>query len=187
MKKYIKSLFFFLFLLFLTSFVPAPFFEESEIKNIPEPDLIAMEVIEETSKNLEKKYGLRPAGFGMDGKFEYLEITFEINRPLSKKEAREIVLLSTNEFLKIINAKKELKKYLKNHPFDYKNAGIVIHIRGVKNEELFDPNLCLASSTKSGVRFYTNDPKDSFKYKEKIIETHEEALKLLQNQKIKNR
>ncbi|NGX48167.1 MAG: hypothetical protein K1000chlam3_01557 [Chlamydiae bacterium] len=182
MKKYLKHLLLITISLFLLSFVPTPFYNKSEVKNIPEPDLIAFKVIDQTSELLKEKYGLHPFGHGMKDKFEYLEIIFNIARPLSKEEAREILIDSTYIFLEKINTNKELKKYLKEYPFTFKNAGITLHIYGHEKEELFHPNICTAACTASGLRFYTNDPDDSFKFKETTEETHEEALDLVKKQ-----
>ena len=180
--NHFKFLILLIFSLFIFSYASSPFYNKSEVPSIPETDMKALKILEQTSEILKNKFGLQPCGYGMKGKFEYLEISFDIYRPLSKEEAREIVIDSTYIFLEQINTTEELKKHLKEYPFTFKNAGIVIYIQGNKKEELFHPNICTAACTASGLRFYTNDPDDPFKYKETTEETHEEALALVKKQ-----
>ena len=150
---------------------------------IPEPDQIALNQIKETSEKLKKTYNINPIGYGMDGKFEYLEISFEAFRNLPKKQARELLINCVEEFMNDINSNEKLRPHLKEYPFTLKNVGIVFYISDSTGKDFYDPNLCVAGCTKNGLRFKTNDPNQKYKYKETTEETHEEALDLVKKQK----
>ncbi|NGX36948.1 MAG: hypothetical protein K1000chlam2_00094 [Chlamydiae bacterium] len=152
---------------------------------IPEPDLTVHQIMDDTIEILQKKYNIHPCGIGMNGKFEYLEISFEVRRPLEKDEAREMLFDCADEFLKKINSNEKIRPYLKNYPFDLKNVGIVFFIKNIDRRDLFDPNISVSLTHHSGVVYFTNDPENTFRYKKTYKETHEEALKLVNEYRAK--
>jgi len=164
--------------LFLTSLQNKP-----ETGNISESNALFSKAIIEMGELVEKKYKFSPIGYGINqpDKITYMEVSFVTPSALTKSEARTILLEATNEFLKIINNDKELKKYLSNYPFTLKNVGIILSTG--TPDEVLHPEICMASCTKRGVFFYTHDPKNTMKFKAITSETHEQALsKIAQSQ-----
>ena len=152
---------------------------------IPEPDLTAHQIMDETINTLSKKYNINPCGIGMNGKFEYLEISFQVRHSFDKDELRDMLFDCADEFLKNINSNEKIRPHLKNYPFEYKNAGIVFFISDERGSDLFHPNICVAKTTSYGVAFLTDDPDIKYKYKERFQETHEEAIKLVNEYRAK--
>lgn len=157
-------------------FLTASLFNKSEMQGLSEPTQIVYQIINETSLELSKKYLLRPIGLGVNKGYEYLEISFQIFEPLSKDEARIILLDSVRIFIENVNNSNKLKPYLKKNPYSIEEVGIVIYIRGKNNEDLVHPRISIASLTRGELRFSTNDPENLMKFKERTKETYEEAL-----------
>lgn len=150
----------------------------SSQENIPESDKIALNLIDQTGKSLSAKYGLHPCGFGIDNGFEYLEISFEVFRVLTREEARSMLIDCTQTFINNINSDEKIRPHLKYYPVTFQNAGIEFYIRDKNNKDIFHPNVCVATCSASGVYFYTTDPVTD-RFKEKSVETHEKALELV--------
>ena len=143
---------------------------------IPEPDRIAFEIINETVDILTKKYPLELCGTGMNGKFEYLEISFEVSKILDRQKAREMLIDCVEIFLEKINTNEKIQPYLIAKPFTFENAGIVFFIRDEKNNRVFHPAITVAACSSHGISFRTKEKENIFQYKEVYEETHEEAL-----------
>jgi len=150
---------------------------------IPESDQIALAVIDETAKILKKKYGINPCGIGMRGHFEELGIDFQVSKPLSKEQARVMLVDCIKIFLEKINSTEKIKPYLKNYPFNEQNISITFFIQDQDGRDLFDPQICIAKWTSFEVTFRTNDPENIYRYKTTEKETHEEALALVEQHK----
>ncbi|NGX26736.1 MAG: hypothetical protein K940chlam6_00661 [Chlamydiae bacterium] len=181
MKKKSKLLF---ILSFFAFFI---FFTKSEAISmqieIPEPDATVHEIMDDTIATLTKKYNLHPCGIGMNGKFEYLEISFQIRKNLNRDEIRAILMDCGKEFLENINSCKMIRPFLKDYPFSSKNIGIVLFIRNETNNDIFHPEICCASIRRSVVSFHTKSEENQFRYKETYEESYEEALALLEKTK----
>ncbi|NGX48168.1 MAG: hypothetical protein K1000chlam3_01558 [Chlamydiae bacterium] len=150
--------------------------------NMPEEDRIVHEIIDSTIESIRKKYNLHPCGIGLEGKFEYLEISFETSELLEKDKARMILIDCTNEFLEKINTHK-IEKFLKPYPFVYKNVGIVLYILDENRKEPLHPKISLASTYKGKILYRTVNPENTFRFKETYEESYEEALALLKKNK----
>lgn len=180
----IKNLLVFLFFLCSTCLFSKPLIDGYSNKNeIPETSKTAMEIMDQTIQSLSLKYNIHACGFGMDEDkgFTYLEITFEVFRPLERDKARIMLIDCLDVFLKNINTNEKIKPHLKTHPFTFKNVGIVFYIADANNRDLVHPDICVAAARSSGIYYRTNDP-ETGRYKEKYEETHEEALALIKKQ-----
>lgn len=167
--------------LLLTSFIKTDLFPLDE--RIPEPDAIVHEIMDETFAILEKRYNIHPCGTGMNGKFEYLELSFQMCDNISQGKVREILFDCSQEFLKRINANEKIQSYLKPYPFEQKNIGIVFFIRDEDNQDVFDPKICCAAIERGVFEYRTKTKENRFQYKETRKETFEQALsKIAQSQ-----
>lgn len=173
MKK-AKSLIFAAPIFLLFSFVKPDLFPMDE--KIPEPDAIVHQIMDDTIATIKRRYNASPCGIGMNGKFEYLEISFEINEKLSRDKIRNILLDSGEEFLKNINDSEKVRPYLKDYPFTHKNIGIALFISDKDNRDLFDPDICCASFERGIFEYHTTAKENTFQYKDTFEETFEEAL-----------
>lgn len=158
-------------------------FSYMENSQIPEPDLTAHKIIDEAINEILQKYDLNPCGIGMSGKFEYLEISFQTRKILTRDEARVMLHDCVEIFLKKINSNEKIKSYLQKYPFDYENVGIIFFIQDRNKEKIFHPDIILAEWTPHGIIFKTNDEENIYKYKETTTETHQDALDLIEKSK----
>jgi len=148
---------------------------------ISDPNQVAMKMIDETASFLGSKYDIISCGNGidMDEQIEYLQISFHIFRKLPIDEARAMLFDCIDTFLEKINSDESIKPHLQDHPFTLKNVGIVFYISEKEYKDVLHPNICVARCSTSGVFFCTQDPENSYRYKDRIKETHEEALALV--------
>ena len=179
LKKIKPSYFLYFFLLW------ANFCISNEMNNqLPEPDRIAHNIIDETIDILTKKHPIKPCGIGMNGKFEYLEISFQVSEILNKQKARAMLFDCKEIFLEKINNNEKIQPYLKSHPFTFENVGIVFYIGDEKNNDVFHPEISVARWSSNGVSFKTTDKENIYRFKEVYQETHEEALALVKKNQI---
>jgi len=162
-----------IFSFILPSFLESNFYPDQEISK---ERSIALKVMEETSSVLQKRYNLRPCGNGMNGKFEYLELSFEIRGENTRESLRSMLVDCSKEFLIRINENSKIKPFLKPYPFDQDNIGIVFFIKDDNNQLVFDPSICCAEISRGVLEFHTKSKANRFRYKNTFEESYEEAL-----------
>jgi hypothetical protein len=145
-------------------------------EGIPKSDAIVHEIMDDTFKVLQKKHKLSPAGIGINGKFEYLELSFELFEILTQNQLREMLFDCSQVFLEKINSSEKVKPYLKNVPFTEKNIGIVFYISNRDNKDVKDPDFCCAAIDRGRFEYRTISDENPYRYKNKINETYEEGL-----------
>ncbi|HEV8052402.1 MAG TPA: hypothetical protein VGP47_07900 [Parachlamydiaceae bacterium] len=113
-------------------------------------------------KQLSKRYGLTPAGRGggiQDDKSKNEFIAFQLQRKLTKDEARILIVEITELLLYNINNTPEIRPYLYNDPFTYKNLELVVYLSNKDDSTIYDPELGLVALTRRGnVNFATYKP-----------------------------
>lgn len=144
-------------------------------------DQIAVKVINETAKTIEKKYKFHPIGTAMSGmgKFRSLGIEFQVRGALSKNEARKIIIDCIDKFLLNINSNEKLKPFLSNYPFKPENISIVLYIDDSFGRELFHPEVSIVGYADDRLTYKTLDPENEYRFKDSYDETYEEAFQLV--------
>src|SRR5262245_20330405 len=102
------------------------------LNELPIADTILDKVLEKTIIELRKKYPLSMIGVGRgqkDKKKTEIDVSFMLNRFLSKDECRKLLIDITEELLKNINENKDLQPYLYYMPFPYRNLEIRVFLR----------------------------------------------------------
>jgi hypothetical protein len=134
------------------------------------------------AKKLEAKYNIQTVGDSAqmpENVINNLGLMFQVNRILSKNEAREILVDCVLEFLAEVNSNEEIRPYLEYYPFTPVNISIALYISGPDGEDVYDPDLEVASARNGKLRYATKDKNQKFGYKSEYEETFEEALKLV--------
>jgi hypothetical protein len=139
-------------------------------------------IIEKTTAELENRHGLYKAGSGIAGIniIEELYIAFSIYKPLSKEQARELILDCSKVFINNINNNSAIQTQLIKHPFPIENIRITIVIHNSDGSSIFHPYICVVSLEDGEIVFNTKDRDVEFGYKTEEVETYEEDLKLSQ-------
>ena len=135
---------------------------------------------------LEKKYKMRLCGSGggmPDGIVNMLALSFDSYRTISIEEARPILVDCVNTYMNAVNEDKELKPYLKNTPFTPQNIEISIYFNSPRGEEVYDPYLSIASTLCGKLIYRTKEKGQKFGYKSEIVESYEDAVKILSEKK----
>ncbi len=155
--------------------------------HVSPPSVAITEKIEKTvAPTLAKKYKMTLCGSGggmPDGIVDMLALSFESYRSLSIEEARPILVDCINTYVNAVNANQELKPYLKNAPFTAKNIEICIFFYTPQKEIVCDPFLCVANSYRGKLIYATEEKGQKFGYKSEFIESYEDAVKILAEQK----
>lgn len=128
-------------------------------------------IINTSINQLSKRYGVVPCGRGGgvvpnesgDGNLDYKSknefIAFQLERQVSKEEARVLIVEIAELILHHINTTPEIQPYLNNDPFTYKNLELVIYLSNKDESKIYDPELGLVALTRRGnVNFATYKP-----------------------------
>ncbi len=150
-----------------------------------EKDQVVNKVLNSVAKTLSRRHGMSCVGSGgaMMYQVEYLDLTFSMNRPLDKDEARNIIIDAVDEFLKAVNNDIKLRKFLEVYPYGPKNISVGIMLRNYDGTKLFHPQLGTVGFVNGNVLYLTDDKENSWKYKEEIEESYDEAKRILEEQK----
>ena len=157
--------------------------------NDPVPyDKIANQITNNSSDRLRKKYRMNIIGVksGMMHCVNLMGIHFQVNRALSKEEARAIIVDCAKSFLADINQNESIRPFLKVYPFDLKHIEIIIFINTPDNGTFYHPDLSVVSVVDGKIGYDTNDPDHKYRYKLEETESFEDALKIVQTQASSN-
>lgn len=142
-------------------------------------------VVARTAKKLRKQYPkmrLIGTGGGYMDCVHMLAMSFDMDYPLDKKEARIVLVNCVREFLQEINQDQPLRPFLETspEPFSVKNIEVEVFSSNPDGSWVYDPYITVASCVNGIVRFATKDPDQKFGYKNQYEETYEEALLIVQ-------
>lgn len=157
----------------------------TSIPPIPNEDLILTEFIfRRTRIAIQKKFNFKHAGAirSCKNKIEMLGADYRVPHTLSKEEARENLFICMNELLH------EARKDEAFHPhlvdgFDEKNLEVVLYI-GALGTRTVHPDICCASYRNGRIIYRSEDPEHKWRTKERVKETFEEAVTLLDKKKL---
>ncbi|MDF2549668.1 MAG: hypothetical protein K0S07_735 [Chlamydiales bacterium] len=108
----------------------------------------------------------------------FLELSFNIYREIGKEEIRFILLDSAQEFLNIINKKKELVAYEFNHPLTIDNISVELYFHNEDGRSIAHPGIGMAALEDSGLIYKTLG--ERYGYKDTFRESFEDALKIVE-------
>jgi len=147
----------------------------------PPYNKIVDNIMSRASKRLVKKHSMRLIGIheGMMGCVKMMGFRFQVYRPLSKDEARAMVVDSIQDFLADINQDEKIRQYLEVYPFDLNHVDMMIFIDTPDYGTYYYPNLCVVTASRGNIRYSTNDPEKKYSYKTEETESFEDAVKIL--------
>jgi hypothetical protein len=134
-------------------------------------------VVNQFCDEMKKKFGLICTGSG--GSFAYdiqsISLMFISDKIANREEARKLEVIVVESFLKAINENREIRPYLREHPFTPDRANISISFRDNKKELDKDGDLTSVFQAKNTLFFHYNDSSNELEYRTEK-EPYEEAL-----------
>ncbi len=140
---------------------------------------LADQAIQETSNILSERYQLyniAVTGVSEKDHFKTIGVKFQIYRPLTKEEGRQILVASTEELLKQLNTP-ELLPFLTPSPFTEKNVQVVIFVYDEKGQDVYHPQIGVFAMENGKVEYHTEIPQKKFGYYSSEEESYEQAKK----------
>lgn len=154
------------------------------LNELPIADIILDKVLEKTIIELRKKYPLSIIGVGgsqKDKKKTEIDVSFMLNRSLSKDECRELLIDIAEELLKQINEDKDLQPHLYYTPFSYKNLEIRVFLRNPDRSSIEYPHIFMFSLIGT-IEYDVRYPNVTYGYTREE-ETYDKALQIVQAQR----
>lgn len=139
---------------------------------------MAREIRGKVAKKLAKKHQMDCVGVGggMMGSVYMIGLSFEINRPIDRDEARARIVDCVEELLTAVNQNEEIRPYLKNYPFTTHNVQVAIFIKDKDRRNLHDPLISVVSVFESDDISYCTTEPNKMTYKNQVHEPYQEAL-----------
>ena len=157
----------------------------TEVFALSEREELSNQILAKVGNELIEKYSLSLNGFGgsiHDG-IRSMSLMFSIQKPLSKSEARKLLIECMLHLLDRVNSDEEIRPYLEEYPFPYKGADITIFIKNFSGKALYYPEIHSVSAYDNGrIYFHTKDINERYGYKTEESETFEEALEIVQSE-----
>ena len=142
---------------------------------------MAGKIRSEIAQMLAKRYNMKIFGIsgGMADCVNMLGLDFQIQGPLPKEQLRRILIESVHELLEAVNSNQQIRPFLKNYPFTEKEIITTLFVIDKNRENVFDPEILVASSYHGRLIFNTKDKAVKYGYKQEIKEDYETALKIV--------
>jgi len=162
-------------------------FGEKKIEPIPTQSYVylANQITVDTTKIIQKKYGLTPFGSGgsMMDDVKLMALSFACYHKLTIDEARKLIVHCTEEYLKQINQNSKIRPYLHNVPFTDNNIKLVIFCYKPNRKRVDPGQICVAGIMKGKIAYKSPTPDD--KRVVLLEETFEDAVKIIEKQQNK--
>lgn len=135
-----------------------------------------------SAEKIKKKYDIAPSGFGVSmpgGPIRELTLAFDAKGPYKKEKLRNLLIRFADELVNQVASNKEMQQYLANPPFTTRDVQIIIYNHDKTGREVYEPEISTAELSQGVLTYRTTDPKQPLRFKDRIKETYEEALKAL--------
>ncbi len=168
----------FLFLMIFIASCDLPYVEDNPYK--PSEDTLINEVTNRTFVQLKKERELYPCGVGsgMMDQIRMLALSFRYYKEVDINQARELLMAAGTLYLNTINAKKEIRPFLQNDPFQPKNIGIRIFLQKPNGSEP-EPETLTVAAMVNGILDYDVRIAETGRLTTIYRETFEEAAEKL--------
>ena len=146
------------------------------------------EVTSSFLKEMRKEYGLQcgASGGSMPHDVEEISVSLTAYRHATIEQARELEVKATERFVQIINAHEKIKPFLREVPFPPGRARVTISFRKRKKTLVTDNDVEFVCHAKNRIYYEAHNPDNPYVGKDIKDEPYEEALKIVQNNAVKN-
>ena len=147
----------------------------------PRPqDILANEITISTAQKLIKTQNLHFVGTGgaMMDNIEMLAVSFEYDQEVTQEQARQLLIVAAEEYLRAINQNEEIRPYLDQYPFTAKNVKICIYFHKPDRSQVNEGKIWAIDAMNAEVIYRIVNSEGKL-IGETITETYEEALKII--------
>lgn len=139
---------------------------------------VAITLMSEVNSRIQSEFGVSLVGTKthMPDLVRELGATFRINRPLSKDEARAMVIKFAQIYLHALNENVELRPYLVHYPMSPSSINILLYCYHPDGRKVCDPYPNGTALSQGELAFYVREPNNDLQYKEITREPYESAL-----------
>lgn len=135
-----------------------------------------------TAKIIEKKYSLKACGSGAampGGPIQEVTLCFDTKCLHTQEQLRELLVKSAQELLNQINENGEIQQFIKTPPFTINDVEIIIYNNDKNGRNVHDPEISTARISQGNLIYRTTEESTNFKFKNRIEESYEQALKFI--------
>ena len=153
-------------------------------QSISERGKLAYKISGRIVEQLKIKYDLDFIGVGLSGSgdektIKTIMLDFTLNHLVTKEEGRDLILKCTTDFLHEINDSEELRPYLVQFPFTYRNIELtLLFYSDTRHEDTLDPNIWCISLVDGIIKYKIANIQNPFTNKSVEKESYEDALKI---------
>ncbi len=119
-------------------------------------------------------------GGSMPYDVEEISVMFGANRIATLEQARELEVILTEKFVKIINEHEKIRPFLREYPFPANRAIVSIRFYPPLKKQIGSHAVDFLFQVKNTIYYFADDPKDPVAYLDVHEEPYEEALKIVQ-------
>lgn len=163
---------------FLSIIILLILFSFSSGECMSEKDVVYQKSISNSSKALEKKFGLHCCGTGarFKDKIEMIAISFQLRREVTLSQARNCLINVMDEYLSLLNSYGFLVPFMSQYPFTKENIEVTVYFSTNDMSDVDKPYIGIAGWANNEFSFFLGNKGDYSKPREIIYETYSEAL-----------
>ncbi len=142
----------------------------------------AKEIRQTFIKQVKKEFGFNceMTGGSMPYDVEEIFVKFGANRSANLEQARELEVVLTEKFIKIINAHEKIRPFLREYPFPSNRAIVGIRFYPPSKKQSSQHAVDFMYQAKGKIYYRADDPQNPYALKAVHEEPYEEALKIIQ-------
>ncbi|NGX47347.1 MAG: hypothetical protein K1000chlam3_00720 [Chlamydiae bacterium] len=181
-KKNVKLAIFLLFVILLSGIQVHKNTSAKSINYETYADKVTYDFIQEVTEEFGYICGL--SGGSMPNDIMGISVGFDAFRKATIDEARELIILITQKFLRTINSYEEIRPYLRDYPFNSDRIYVSISFNNKKHEPETENSISQVTCTRDKIYYSMAAPK-TYSLSEIASESYEEAFEIIQG-KINN-
>ncbi len=133
-------------------------------------------------KQVEKEFGFHceTVGGSMPYDVEEISVKFSVDSAATVEQARELEVVLTEKFVKIINAHEKIRPFLREYPFPSSRAIVLLRFYNPPKKQSEIELVDFVYQAKSSIYYRAKNIDNPYVYHSVYEEPYEEALKIVQ-------
>lgn len=146
--------------------------------NAGEADYIKMSdaIVSQYLKTIPRAIEVVGIGGSYTGELRYVRTAFKIKAKVDPSQARNLIVPEVKKIMNLFDANKEIRPYLHNFPFTYRNVSYSLSFRDKRGEYYTDGSVAFACIFKDGISYAVHNPITN-QFEDILVESWDEAVK----------